>query len=218
MSRGDDRRINDLENFEAAFLDALTRAKQEKYSAFISEKTGRKRGGATPLDVELFTLESKIDRLREKLGLPRFEIPLPKPEPSKGAEGWPPPPDVEATVFALDLQRIYFEIAQSDRTPEEIFTKVKYGGPKTRQGGDQSTWRLAMVEVGDGRIPAKLTLTVLPLPEHADAELAAHKLHQALDKLVYWSEKARLTPNQERPRLLNVGYARKARELSFNAR
>lgn len=220
MSRGDDRRTNDLENFEAAFKDALERAKAEKYSAFISEKTGRKRGGATPLDVELFTLESKIDRLREKLGLPKFEIPLPKPESRALAEGegWPSPPDIDHTLFPLDLGRIYVEIVQSNRDPEAIFNKVKYGGPKLRQGADQATWRLAMIEVGDGRIPAKLSLTIFPLPEHPDAELAAEKLHDALDRLVYWSEKAQDTHSSERPRTLNIMYSRSTRELSMNAR
>ncbi|MBS2027574.1 MAG: hypothetical protein JST54_06705 [Deltaproteobacteria bacterium] len=220
MSRGDDRRKNDLDNLEAAFLDALTRAKAEKFSAYISEKRGARKGAATSLDVELFTLESKIDRMREKLGLPKFEVPLPKAEPAKAEaeEGWPLPPEYEDTRFGLDLAELYVELVQSGRVPEKIFTKVKYLGAKHRQGADQPSWRLAMVDVGDGRAPAKVSLSIYPLPLNADAEVASQKLVAALDRLVSWSDRAGGMPITERPRLLHVTYARATRELAFHAR
>jgi len=219
MSRGDDRRKNDLDNLEAAFADALTRAKAEKFSAYISEKRGARKGAATALDVELFTLESKIERMREKLGLPKFEIPLPKNEQAPVPDaGWPMPPSFEDTRFGLDLAELYVELIQSNREPENIFTKVKYAGAKSRQGADQPTWRLAMVEVGDGRAPAKVTLTIYGLPRNADADVAAEKFVAALDRLVSWSDKAGGMPISERPRLLHVTYTRATRELAFHAR
>ena len=219
MSKGNDRRINDLENFEAEFAEALARAKAEKFSAYISEKQGARRGAATQLDVELFTLESKIDRLREKLGLPPFVVPIkPNEKPASATEGWPMPPELEATAFALDLAQLHLELAQSGRTPEALFAKVKYASAKHRQGADQTTWRLAMVEVGDGRVPAKLALTVYPLPDHPDAALAAQKLAEALERLVAWCEKNQQNPSAERPRLMHVAYSRGSRELAFHAR
>src|SRR5690348_5293359 len=111
MSRGDDRRKNDLENFEAAFLDALSRAKEAGGSAYVAERLGRRRGAASALDVELFTLESKIERLREKLGLPPFQVPL-KAEPKRATQGWPAPPEIESTLFALDLDELYMELLE----------------------------------------------------------------------------------------------------------
>jgi len=218
MSRGDDRRKNDLENFEAGFLQALAQAKEQGGSAYIAEKLGRRRGGASPLDVELFTLESKIARLREKLGLPPFQVPLkPDGKPNPGA-GWPPAPHFEATLYALDLDDLYIQLLESGREPDALFAKARYAGAKNRQGADQPSWRLAMVEVGQDRMPGTLALTIYPLPEHADAELAAKKLGEALDKLISWSERAKNTPSRERPRLLHVTYARNARELAFHAR
>jgi hypothetical protein len=218
MSRGDDRRTNDLENFEAEFLEALAQAKELGGSAYIAEKMGKRRGGATPLDVDLFTLESKIVRLREKLGLPPFVVPLKAEAKTRSADGWPSPPAFEHTLYALDLSQLHLDLLQSGREPEELFAKARYAGAKSRQGADQPSWRLAMVEVGQDHMPGKLALTIYPLPEHADAELAAQKLADALERLISWSETAKNTPPRERPRLLHVTYARTARELAFHAR
>lgn len=220
MSKGHSRRENDLANYEAEFLLALEKAKLEKHSAFISEKMGRRKGAALPLDVELFTLESKIARMREHLGMEPFEIPLPKPEaPPRQADGtWPDPPEHPDARYPMDPRDLWNELEQSGRTPTEVFHKVKCAGAKARQGADQATWRLGMVEVSDGRVPAKATLTLFPLPQHPDAEVAARKLHAALARLVGWTEKAVETVAEERPRVLHINYTRQNRELGFSAR
>jgi len=215
MSRGDDRRTNDLENFEAAFREALARAVADPKSAYVADKQGRARGGATPLDVELFTLESKIDRLRQKLGLPAFTVPLPKVSPAAAKARWPAPPAFTDTRFSLDLSLLQRDLEA--RGQGQLFAKVHYAGAKHRQGADQPSWRLAKVVIGENRTPAQLTLTVFPLPAHADADLAAEKLGLAQERLVAFCEKASQTPVTERPRHLHVSYSRGARALGFHA-
>jgi hypothetical protein len=220
MSKGHSRRENDLANFENEFLLALEKAKLEKHSAYISEKKGKRTGAALPLDVELFTLESKIDRLRELLGMEPFEIPLPKPDvaPRQADGTWPDPPDHADAIYPMDPRDLWNELEQSGRVPGDVFNKVKCAGAKARQGADQSTWRLGMVEVSDGRVPARATLTLFPLPNHADAAVAGRKLHAALPRIVGWTEKAVETPAEERPRVLHINYTRENRELGFSAR
>lgn len=229
MSRaGDARRTHDLELLEAEFAEALALAKAEEFSAYLSEKRGNRRGAALPLDVKLFTLESKIERLREKLGLEKLVISLEGGE-RKGIKSkpgappvergpWAPPPDYDDCLYPLDPSDLYMQLIESGRDPHEIFDRVKCLGGRGRQAPGEKSWRLLQVEIGDGRVPAKLALIVSPLPIHPDAELAREKLDRALQKLVKFCENASRTPITERPRQLSVTYGRAERELAFHAR
>lgn len=224
MSKGDSRRVADLANLEAEFADALALARKEDVSAYLAEKAGRPRRGASPLDVKLFTLESKIVRMRDLLGMPAFRPPIAKADPSKGGilplsdARWDPAPALEGSVYPLDPRTLWDELKASGREPHRIFAKVKCGGGRTRQSEASSFWRLATVECSDGKMPARLTLTLLALPDGPDAAAASRKLEQSLDRLVEWSQLAVNTVAEERPRLLQVNFTRSTRELQFSAR
>ena len=224
MSKGYSRRQADLENFEAEFAEAVAQARKEDVSAYLAEKSGRPRRGALPLDVKLFTLESKIIRLRELLQLPAFVPPVLKTDLSKrGLQPlselrWDPAPALEGSIYALDPRALWNDLKQSGREPHALFAKVKCGGGRTRQSEASSFWRLATVECSDGKMPARLTLTLLALPKGPDAEVATRKLEQSLGRLVEWSQLAVNTVAEERPRLLQVNFTRSTRELQFSAR
>jgi hypothetical protein len=233
MSKGHARREADLANLEAEFFEALELAKKEKDppSAFVAERQGRSRGAATALDVKLFTLESKIVRLRELLAMPPLVLPLgnkasasesnAKAKAGTGpgtSEPWPSAPELEGSIYALDPLNLWNQIVESGRDPAKVFTKVKCAAGHARQNPEQASWRLCMVECGDGKVPAKLTLTLFPLPDGPDAHTAAQKLDDALTKLVTWSEKTMNTHSRERAHSLQVHYTRATRELQFSAR
>ena len=77
---------------------------------------------------------------------------------------------------------------------------------------------LFTAECGTERIPARVALTVLPLPQGEDADDAADKLQGALDRVVQWCARAAQTTPRERPRKLTLSYDRSTRETQFTAR
>ena len=224
MSKGDARREAELENMEFEFAEALALARKDPKSAFIAEKSGRSRRVASDVDIVLFTLESKIARLRDLLGLPPQTFAISKGDPSRTdpatptLTSWPPAPELPGSVFPLNPAELWQWLKHRGSDPGHIFAKVKCGGGKARQSEASSFWRLATVECAEGRVPARLTLSLMPLPDGPDAVAAIRKLDQALERVVSWCETAVNTQPKERPRLLLVNFTRSTRELQLTAR
>jgi hypothetical protein len=223
--KGEERRLADLHELEQDFMEAFEIARKiPDESNFMREKSNRSRISATKLDVTLFTLESKIVRLREILGMEPFVIPMPQPRvPAKAqkpdGEIWDAPPVYDGVIYALDPSDLYMQILESQREPHKIFSKVRCGPMKMMQGVKEKTWRLASVECGEQGNRAKVILTVMPLPATCpDAEVAVQKLDEALGKLIDWCSRAGGTPPNQRPHGMQVHYTRATRDLQFAAR
>ena len=223
--KGEERRLADLHELEQDFMEAFEIARKiPDESNFMRENSNRSRISATQLDVKLFTLESKIVRLREILGMEPFVVPMPKPRvpgPVQKAEGemWDPSPVYDGVVFALDPEALYMQIVESQREPHKIFSKVRCAPMKMMQGVKEKTWRLASVECGEQGNRAKVVLTIMPLTAScADTETAVQKLDEALGKLIDWCSRAGGTPPNQRPHGMQVHYTRSTRDLQFAAR